>query len=74
MYYNYIMYMQVYGCPEKKKKKKEKKKRYICDVIKRNQLELGNTDFKIQPNMQKMSSVSYCFWQLTNFNGVFFKM
>ena len=34
----------------------------ICDVIKQNQSDLGNIDFKIEPNKAEMSSVSYCFW------------
>ena len=56
----------------------------ICDVIKQNQSEVGNIDFKIQPN--KADNVfcfllflasfncSYLWNQLTNFNGVFCKM
>ena len=31
----------------------------ICDVIKQNQSEVGNIDFKIEPNKAEMSFVSY---------------
>ena len=34
----------------------------ICDVIKQNQSEVGNIDFKIRPNKGEISFVSYCFW------------
>ena len=33
-----------------------------CEVIKQNQLELGNIDFKIEPNKAENVFVSYCFW------------
>ena len=55
-----------------------------CDVIKQNQSEVGNIDFKIEPNKAEnvfcfLSFVasfncSYLCNQLTNFNGVFCKM
>ena len=33
-----------------------------CDVIKQNQSEVGNIDFKIEPNKEENVFVSYCFW------------
>ena len=56
----------------------------ICDVIKQSQSEVGNIDFKIEPNKAEnvfcfllfLTSFirSYLWNQLTNFNGVFCKM
>ena len=56
----------------------------ICDVIKQNQLEVGNIDFKIKPNNTEnvfyfllfltSFNCSYLWNQLTNFNAVFYKM
>ena len=56
----------------------------ICDVIKQNQSEVGNVDFKIEPNKAEnvfcfllfLASFicSYLWNRLTNFNGVFCKM
>ena len=31
-------------------------------MIKQNQSEVGNIDFKIEPNKAKKSFISYCFW------------
>ena len=55
-----------------------------CDVIKQNQLEVGNIDFKIEPNKAEnvfcfllflaSFNCSYLWNQLTNFNVVFCKM
>ena len=54
------------------------------DVIKQNQSEVGNIDFKIEPNKVEFIfcfllllasfNCSYLWNQLTNFNGVFCKM
>ena len=55
----------------------------ICDVIKQNQSEVGNIDFKIEPNIAEnifcfllflaSFNCSYLWNQLTNFNEVFCK-
>ena len=55
-----------------------------CDVIKQNQSEVGNIDFKIEPNKAEnifcfllflaSFNCSYLWNQLTNFNGFFCKM
>ena len=57
---------------------------HICDVIKQNQSEVGNIDFKIEPNKIENAfcfllflasfKCSYLWNHLTNFNGVFCKM
>ena len=56
----------------------------ICDVIKQNQSEVRNIDFKIEPNKAEnvfcfllflaSFNCSYLWIQLTNYNGVFCKM
>ena len=59
-------------------------KKNKCDVIKQNQSEVGNIDFKIEPNKAEnvlcfllflaSFNCSYLRNQLSNFNGVFRKM
>ena len=39
----------------------------ICDVIKQNELELANTNYKIKPNKADSFFVSYCFCNLSTF-------
>ena len=56
----------------------------ICDVIKQNQSEVGNIDFKIEANKAEnvfcfllflaSFNCSYLWNQLTNSNGIFCKM